>query len=345
MRFQTEPAAPQDPGPRVGVLLVNLGTPQAPTAAATRRYLAEFLSDPRVVEMPRPLWLPMLHGAILRTRPARSAAKYAQIWTPDGSPLAVWSAKQATLLQGYLGELGHPAQVRHAMRYGQPAIAGQLDALKARGCQHILILPLYPQYAASTTASAVDAVGAWAARQRRLPELRLVNQFHDDAGYIAALAGRVRRHWKEHGRPDKLLLSFHGLPERAVQLGDPYREQCAQSARLLATRLGLAPEQWLLTFQSRMGRARWLGPATQPTLERLAREGVGRVDVACPGFVSDCLETLEEIGMQARAAFLSAGGREFHAIACLNDDPAWLAALTQIALRHLQGWPAARQPA
>jgi ferrochelatase len=323
------------------VLLVNLGSPQAPTVAATRRYLAEFLSDPRVVELPRPLWLPILHGAILRTRPARSAAKYAKVWTPEGAPLAVWTAKQAVLLRGHLGELGHQVQVRHAMRYGQPAVAAGLDELKALGCRHILVLPLYPQYAASATASALDAVGAWAARQRRLPELRLINQFHDDAGYLAALAGRIRSHWRQCGKPDQLLLSFHGLPARAVRLGDPYREQCEQTARLLAERLELTPEQWRLTFQSRMGRAKWLEPATQPTLEQLARQGAGRVDVACPGFVSDCLETLEEIGMQARAAFLAAGGREFHLIACLNDDAAWLAALAQIVLRHLQGWSTA----
>jgi len=304
-----------------------------------RRYLAEFLSDPRVVELPRPLWLPMLHGVILRTRPAHSAAKYAKVWTPEGSPLAVWSAKQAVLLRGYLGELGSQTQVRVAMRYGQPSVASGLDELKALGCRHILVLPLYPQYAASTTASAVDAVGAWAARQRRLPELRVVNQFHDDAGYIDALAARIRGYWQEHGQPDQLVLSFHGLPERAVQLGDPYRAQCEQTARLLAARLELPEGRWLITFQSRMGRAKWLEPATQPTLERLARQGAGRVDVACPGFVSDCLETLEEIGLQARAAFQAAGGRELHTIPCLNDHPTWIAALAQIARRHLQGWP------
>ncbi|MDR0275672.1 MAG: ferrochelatase [Burkholderiaceae bacterium] len=339
MRFQDEPAVEQDQGPCVGVLLVNLGTPQAPATAAVRHYLAEFLSDPRVVEWPRLLWLLILHGVILRTRPARSAAKYAKVWTADGSPLAVWSARQAVLLRGYLGELGAKVHVRAAMRYGQPSIASGLDELKARGCQHILILPLYPQYAASTTASAVDAVSAWAARQRRLPELRLVNQFHDDAGYIAALAARIRGYWQEHGRPDHLVMSFHGLPERAARLGDPYPEQCRQTARLLAARLELEESRWQLAFQSRMGRARWLEPATQPTLERLARQGASRVDVACPGFVSDCLETLEEIGLQARAAFQAAGGRELHAVPCLNDSPAWIAALTQIAQRHLQGWP------
>ena len=339
MRFQDEPVVEQGQGPCVGVLLVNLGTPRAPAPAAVRRYLAEFLSDPRVVELPRPLWLPILHGVVLRTRPSRSAAKYAKVWTAGGSPLAVWNARQAVLLGEGLGALGVSARVHAAMRYGEPSIGGGLDELKARGCRHILVLPLYPQYAASTTASAVDAAGAWAARQRRLPELRFVNQFHDDAGYIGALAARIRGYWQEHGQPDRLVMSFHGLPERAVRLGDPYRQQCEQTARLLAACLELEEGRWLLTFQSRMGRARWLEPATLPTLERLGGQGAGRVDVVCPGFVSDCLETLEEIGLQGRAAFQAAGGRELHAIACLNDHPAWIAALAQIARRHLQGWP------
>ncbi|HWH73751.1 MAG TPA: ferrochelatase [Methylibium sp.] len=345
MKHAPEPAHHHGRAERTGVLLVNLGTPDAPTAAALRRYLAQFLGDPRVVEIPRPLWWLILHGIILRVRPRKSAAKYASIWTEAGSPLKVWTEKQATLLAGYLGERGHPVHVRAAMRYGSPSIASQLDALKADGATRILVLPLYPQYSATTTASVFDAVYAWAARIRRVPELRFVNQYHDDAGYIRALARRIETYWQTHGRPDRLVLSFHGVPERTLRLGDPYHCQCHKTARLLAERLGLRPEQVQITFQSRFGKAKWLEPYTEPTLVALARQGIGRVDVACPGFTSDCLETLEEIAQEARAAFLGAGGREFHYIACLNDQHEWIDALAAIALRHLQGWPTAASAA
>ncbi|MBA3599046.1 MAG: ferrochelatase [Methylibium sp.] len=339
MKHRPEPDHRHGSLERVAVLLVNLGTPDAPTAPALRRYLAEFLSDPRVVEIPRALWWLILHGVILRVRPRKSAAKYASIWTDEGSPLAVWTAKQAALLAGYLGERGTPVLVRHAMRYGQPSVASQLDALKAEGATRILVLPLYPQYAAATTASVFDAVYAWAASVRRVPELRFVNHYHDDDGYIGALAGRIEGHWQAHGRPERLVLSFHGVPERTLQLGDPYHCECQKTARLLRERLSLTPEQVLVTFQSRFGRARWLEPYTEPTLVALARSGVQRVDVACPGFTSDCLETLEEIAQEARHAFLEAGGREFRYIACLNDQHEWIAALSAITIRHLQGWP------
>ena len=329
---------------RTAVLLVNLGTPEAPTAAALRPYLREFLGDPRVVEIPRAIWLPILHGVILRTRPAKSAAKYASIWMPEGSPLAVWTERQGKLLGGYLGERGHRVAVRHAMRYGRPSIASQLDALVAEGATRILVLPLYPQYSGTTTASVIDAVNAWSARQRRVPELRFVNHYHDDDGYIRALARRIEDHWMTHGRGERLVLSFHGVPERTLHLGDPYHCECRKTARLLAERLGLAPEQVLVTFQSRFGRARWLQPYTEPTLVGLARSGVKRVDVACPGFTSDCIETLEEIDMEARTAFLTAGGSAFSYIPCLNDRHEWIAALSAIAIRHLQGWPTQEAP-
>ena len=331
-------------GPATAVLLCNLGTPDEPTAPAMRRYLAEFLDDRRVVEIPRLLWWPILHGIILRVRPARSAAKYARIWTRDGSPLRVWTHKQALLLQGALGERGHRVVVRHAMRYGSPSIASVLSQLKADGAQRILVLPLYPQYSGPTTASVVDAVGAWAQRTRALPELRLVNRYHDDDGYIAALAKRVTDHWMAHGRGDRLVMSFHGVPRRTLDLGDPYHCECRKTARLLAERLGLEPAQWTVTFQSRFGKARWLEPYTEPTLRALAAQGVERVDLVCPGFAADCLETLEEIAIEARAAFLAAGGKAFHYIECLNDAPAWIAALAGIAQRHLQGWDT-RRPA
>jgi len=338
MFFRPEPATDAARAGRVGVLLCNLGSPAAPTPAATRRYLAQFLSDPRVVELPRALWRPLLHGVILRTRPAKSAAKYRLIWTPDGAPLLAWSAKQATLLGGYLGQRGHAVSVRAAMRYGQPSIAAGLDELKARGCTRILVLPLYPQYGGATTASAIDAVCAWARSARHVPELRFVNRFHDDAGYIGALAKSVRQHWQTDGRAGKLVMSFHGVPESMHRQGDPYRDECLQTAQLLAAQLGLKGDEWLASFQSRFGKARWVQPSTQQVLLDLARAGEPRVNVICPGFVSDCLETLEEIAIQGRADFLAAGGQEFHYLPCLNDHPAWIAALAGIAQRHLQGW-------
>ena len=339
MPFQPEPAYTHGQAARTAILLCNLGTPDAPTAPALRRYLGQFLSDQRVVEIPKPLWWLILHGIILRTRPAKSAAKYASIWTPEGSPLAVWTAKQATLLRGWLGEAGHNVLVRHAMRYGNPSIASQLDALKAEGATRILILPLYPQYSGPTTASVFDAVYAWAARTRNVPELRFVNRYHDDAGYIDALARSIQTHWKHNGPPDKLVMSFHGVPERTLQLGDPYHCESYKTARLLAERLGLHQDDWQLTFQSRFGKAKWLQPYTEPTLIEMGKAGVGRVDVICPGFTGDCLETLEEINQEAREAFLHAGGKEFHYIPCLNDSPAWITALGRIAQQHMAGWP------
>lgn len=329
---------------RTAVLLCNLGTPEAPTPQALRRYLAEFLSDPRVVEIPRAAWLPILYGVILPVRPARSARKYASIWTAEGSPLKVWTERQTAALDAELKRGGHRVEVRYAMRYGSPALADVLDELQAAGVGRVLVLPLYPQYSGPTTASVSDALGAWARRTRALPELRLVNRYHDDAGYIEALAARVDAHWRQHGRPDRLLLSFHGIPKRSVRLGDPYQDDCLETGRLLAERLGLSSEQISVTFQSRFGRAEWLQPYTEPTLVALARAGVARVDVMCPGFSVDCLETLEEIADEARTAFLQAGGQVFHYIPCLNDQPQWIAALAAIALRHLQGWDTAAAP-
>ena len=337
--FAAEPAHAHDRPERTAVLLTNLGTPAAPTPAAVRRYLAQFLADPRVVEIPRALWWPILHGVILRTRPAKSAAKYAAIWTPEGSPLATWTRLQALRLLGSLGERGHALLVQWAMRYGQPSIASALDALKVQGATRILIVPMYPQYSAATTASTLDAVTEWTQRVRRVPELRVVTQFHDDEAYITALAARVSDHWMREGRGRMLVLSFHGLPARTLALGDPYHCQCQKTARLLAERLSLKAGETIVTFQSRFGRARWLEPYTDATLRKLAREGHERVDVLCPGFTADCLETLEEIAIEGRNTFLAAGGKSFHAISCLNDHPAWIDALAKLAIRNLQGWP------
>ncbi|MGH8737261.1 MAG: ferrochelatase [Burkholderiales bacterium] len=342
-RFRPEPAFDHAGAARDGILLVNLGTPAAPTTSAVRRYLAEFLSDPRVVEIPRAFWLPILYGVVLALRPARSARRYAQIWGSEGSPLAVHTARQAALLVGAL--LGPEApRVEHAMRYGGPSVGAALGRLRAAGCDRILVVPLYPQYAASTTGSTYDAVGAWLARTRNVPELRLLKHFQDHPAYIAALAAGVKRHWHAHGRGDRLLMSFHGLPRFALERGDPYHCECQATGRLLAQALGLAADQYVVSFQSRFGRAEWLQPYTEPTLIELARQGVGRVDVVCPGFVADCLETLEEIGIGARQAFLANGGREFQLVPCLNESPEWIDALAAICAAHAWAPRAASAP-
>jgi ferrochelatase len=338
MPFAKEPLFTHGQAPRTAVLYCNLGTPDAPTTSAVRRYLAEFLSDQRVVEIPRILWLLILHGIILRFRPAKSAAKYASIWTPEGSPLKIGTEKQAKLLQGWLGEQGEKVLVRWAMRYGSTSIASQLDALKAEGVTRVLVLPAYPQYSATTTASLFDAVYTWASTIRSIPELRFVNHYHDHPAYIEALAASIRSYWTGKTRPDVLVMSFHGVPERTLTLGDQYHCECFKTARLLADALGLSKDQYKVTFQSRLGRAKWLEPYTEPTLIAMAQSGVQRVDVVCPGFTSDCLETLEEINMEAREAFLHAGGKAFGYIPCLNDDPAGITALAAVAQQHLAGW-------
>jgi ferrochelatase len=338
MPFLKAPPLPHGEPARTAVLFCNLGTPDEPTAPAVRRYLAEFLGDARVVEIPKLVWWLILHGIILRVRPAKSAAKYAAIWTREGSPLKVWTQKQALLLQGWLGQSGHLVTVRYAMRYGNPSIASQLSELKAQGVTRVLVICAYPQYSGTTTASVFDAVYAWAAQTRHVPELRFVNHYHDHPGYIDALTKRISAYWQTNGRPNQLVMSFHGVPRRTLELGDPYHCECHKTGRLLAQALGLTKQQYTVTFQSRFGRAKWLEPYTQPTLEALGRAHADRVDVVCPGFTSDCLETLEEIAIEAKAAFLAAGGNEFHYIPCLNDSPEWIDALRAIALEHLQGW-------
>jgi len=338
--YDTDPP-PAGPG-RTGVLLVNLGTPDAPTRPAVRRYLREFLSDPRVVEIPRYLWLPILHGLVLTLRPRKAAPRYAGIWTEQGSPLMVWSRRQAEGVRGLLAAQGMDVEVELGMRYGNPGLAEAVARLRERGCDHILTLPLYPQYSASTTATVVDEIGRCAARLRDQPALRHVKRFHDLPAYIDALAGRIEAHWRVHGRGQKLVMSFHGVPRYSIELGDPYYRDCLETGRLLRERLALAPDAVEITFQSRFGSARWLEPYTEPTLRELARQGVAEVDVVCPGFVADCLETLEEIDQECRAAFLAAGGRQFRYIPALNDDPAFLEALAGLVREQVQGWPAAR---
>lgn len=339
MSYLPEPPYRHGSPAKIGILLINLGTPDAPTRQALRPYLKQFLSDPRVVEIPRALWWLILNGIILNTRPGKSAQKYAQIWTAEGSPLFVHTHKQAKMLQGYLGERTRtPLAIEFAMRYGKPSVPAAMASLREQGCDRILALPLYPQYAASSTASALDAVFQTLQHSRNMPELRTVRHYHDHPGYITALANSVREHWMQHGRPDQLVMSFHGVPRYTLDKGDPYHCECQKTGRLLAEALGLAQEQYLITFQSRFGRAEWIQPYTAPTLQMLGKKGVRRVDVICPGFAADCLETLEEIAMECKADFLNAGGQEFHYIPCLNERDDWIRALCDITLSHLQGW-------
>lgn len=310
-------AAPS--GADLGVLLVNLGTPAAPTEDAVREYLAAFLSDPRVVALPRLLWLPLLHGLILRTRPRKSAEKYRAIWTPEGSPLAVHTERQAALLQAALPG----SRVLHAMRYGKPSIAEALAKLRNTARQ--VVIPLYPQYSGSTTEAVRDCLPSDAA---------MLENFHDHPAYIGALAAQIETYWAGHGRPEILLISFHGLPQRAIDRGDPYRSQCERTAQLLAQQLGLDGERYRVSYQSRFGRAAWLRPYTSDVLREFGAGSCRRLDVACPGFVADCLETLEEIGIEGRRTFLDAGGGELHLLSCLNESPAWIDALARIVLEH-----------
>ncbi len=342
--MKTPPRYRHGSAPRSAVLLLNLGTPAAPTAAALRRYLGEFLSDRRVVELPAVLWQPLLRGVILPLRAPKSAAKYASIWRADGSPLASGTRRLAVALEQELTRRGHAVLVRDAMRYGTPATADVLDALQREGVTRLLALPLYPQYCAATTASSLDAVMQWFAGARRQPELRTLRSWADDAGYIEALASKVRALWQADGEPEQLVISFHGMPARTLELGDPYFCECQLTARRLAEALQLPAERWRATFQSRFGRQAWLQPYTAPTLQELARGGCRRVDVICPGFAVDCLETLEEIGVEARELFLAAGGERFRYIECLNDDAGWVPRLADLAERHMQGWPQVASP-
>lgn len=328
--------APVRSGPgRTALLLVNLGTPDEATPAAVRRYLGEFLHDHRVVELTRWLWCPLLHFVILPLRSGKVARNYASVWMPEGSPLMVYSQRLAQALQHALPDVA----VKLAMRYGRPSVRDTLRALEAEGLTRLLVLPLYPQYSASTSASVLDAVAKEIAGWRRVPELRFIADYHDDTGWLDAMEARIRAHWDLHGRAEKLLFSFHGLPQRFETAGDPYPRQCEAGARALASRLGLADDAWRLTYQSRFGREKWLEPATDRTLGQLARDGVKTVDVVCPGFAVDCLETLEEIAVQNAEAFRHAGGGELRYIGALNHEPGHVAALAALARRHLQGWP------
>lgn len=323
---------------KVGVLVVNLGTPDAPDVDSVKRYLKEFLSDPRVVEIPKLIWQPILRGIILNTRPKKSAHAYSQVWSEDGSPLAAITKAQARALQARLGDA---AIVRHAMRYQSPSMASELDALLAAGCERILVAPLYPHYSGATTASALDAVADWIKARRRLPALRTLPPYHDDAAYIGALhADMTRQMAALDFAPELLLLSYHGMPERTLYLGDPYHCHCQKTSRLLAERFAQShPDLRLVTtFQSRFGRAKWLEPATDAVLAVEAEKGTKRVVIAAPGFSADCLETLEELAIRGKEDFVGAGGTHFAALACLNVGEAGMDLLETMTRRELAGW-------
>jgi ferrochelatase len=340
-RYKPEPPYSHGAQAKVGILLANLGTPDAPDASALRRYLRQFLSDRRVVEIPRAIWWLILNIFILTTRPRKSAEKYAQIWTPEGSPLLVHAQKQAKLLQGYLSmRIQSPFTVELGMSYGNPSMASAIEKLKTQGCDRILVFPLYPQYAASSTASALDAVWRELLQSRNMPAIRSIRHYHDHPAYIAALAQSVREHWMVNGQPEKLIMSFHGVPRYTLDKGDPYHCECHKTGRLLAEALGLEKDQYMVCFQSRFGKAEWLKPYLANTLKELGKQKLKRIDVICPGFSSDCLETLEEIAMEGKATFVTAGGGEFHYIPALNEREPWIRAMCEIALGNLQGWVA-----
>ncbi len=346
MSFNPEPSFQHGAQLKTGILLVNLGTPDEPTAPAVRRYLREFLSDQRVVEIPKPIWWLILNLIILTVRPAKTAKKYASVWMKEGSPLRVYTERQTQLLRGYLGEkIKSPLVVEHAMRYGNPSIRKGIDALKAKHCDRILVLPLYPQYASSTTGTVMDELGRVLANIRNVPGIRLVRNFHDHPAYIDAIVKNLLAHWMKIGRPDfktdRLVMTFHGLPRFHLDKGDPYHCECHKSARLIAEQLGLGKDDYVVTFQSRFGRAEWLQPYTDGTLEKLGQSGIQRVDVICPGFAADCLETLEEIAMEAKETFLHAGGKAFNYLPVANDSEPFVQALLRVTEDNLGGWIAA----
>ncbi|WP_119394020.1 ferrochelatase [Salinibius halmophilus] len=318
----------------IGLLIVNLGTPEAPTTPSVRRYLAEFLADPRVVEIPRLLWLLILHGIILRVRPKRSAANYQEVWMDEGSPLMVYSKAQQQALQQRFGQLN----VKLAMRYGNPSIPDTVEQMLAQGVKKLLVLPLYPQYSAATTATVFDKLSQDLQKRRWLPDMRFISHYHDFPPYIEAMAKHIEAHWQQHGRGEKLVLSYHGLPERNLKLGDPYHCECYKTSRLLTERLGLDKAQVMTTFQSRFGKAKWLEPYTDATMKALPGQGVKSIDVFCPGFAADCLETLEEIEGENREYFEQAGGETFHYIPALNATDGHIDALADLIELNLQGW-------
>lgn len=337
--YNPEPPFQHGDQVKVGILLANLGTPDAPTAKALRPYLKQFLMDRRVVEIPRFIWCWILYGIILVFRPSKSAEKYAQIWSKEGAPLLVHAQKQALLLRGFLGQkIKSPFVVELGMSYGNPSMQEAMAKLKAQHCNKILVFPLYPQYAASSTAAALDAVWKILLRMRNVPAIRTIRNYHDHPAYITALAASVRQHWQANGKPSKLVMSFHGVPKFHLLKGDPYHCECHKTARLLAEALELNKDEYTVAFQSRFGKQEWLQPYLANALTALGKAKTKRIDVICPGFSSDCLETLEEIANEGKTIFTEAGGGEYHYIPALNENEAWIHAMTTIAMENLQGW-------
>lgn len=342
MKFTGNPSFTHQQADKIGVLVTNLGTPEAPTKAALKPYLKQFLSDPRVVEVPRLLWWMILNGVILRIRPKRSAAAYKTVWTERGSPLLYHTQDQAQAIEQQLQQQwGDKVIVDYAMRYGQPSVASAVDRLLQAGARKLLVLPLYPQYSASTVASTFDALAQDFTQRRWLPELRFITHYHDYPPFIEAAANRIQRHWDEHGRADKLIFSYHGVPLRYLKNGDPYHCECYKTTRLLAEKLGLNESEYLTTFQSRFGREEWLQPYTDETMKRLPSDGVKSVQVFCPGFSADCLETIEEIGEENKEYFMENGGERYEYITALNAEAEHITALTSLIQQHLQGWQVA----
>ena len=339
MKYRGSPSFSHQQHDKVGVLITNLGTPEAPTKKALKVYLKEFLSDPRVVEVPRLIWWMILNLVILNIRPARSAKAYQTVWSDDGSPLMVHTQNQCEALKAKLqGQYGDSLEVEFAMRYGQPSVSQVTDKMLQKGVRKMLVLPLYPQYCASTTGSTFDALASDFRQRRWLPELRFINHYCDDEGYIGALADKINAHWQKHGRADKLLFSYHGIPKRYLTNGDPYHCQCYKTTRLVAEKLGLNEQEYMTSFQSRFGREEWLKPYTDETLKSFPSQGVKSVQVVCPGFSADCLETIEEIGEENREYFEQAGGERYEYIEALNSDPQHIDALATLVGNHLQGW-------
>lgn len=340
--YQTTPDFEHGGSEFAGILLVNLGTPEEPTPAAVRRFLKDFLSDPRVIEYPRWLWWLILNGIILRIRPSRSAAAYRKIWTDNGSPLMFYSKAVADGIAKQLdARLPGATKVELAMSYGEPSIGAAIDRLLAKGVRRLLVLPMYPQYSGTTTASVFDAVAHKLNRLRWIPEFRFINQYHDEQGYIDSLAASIREFWKQNGRGARLMFSFHGVPRSTLLKGDPYHCQCQKTARLVASALELGEDEWVLSFQSRVGREEWLRPYTDETIAEFGRQGLDSLDVVCPGFSSDCLETLEEIAMQNAELFSRSGGKTLHYIPALNARDDHVSFLTGLIEKHLGGWPGA----
>lgn len=338
MKFKSVQGFSHSQSDKIGVLMINLGTPDAPTARALRPYLKEFLSDPRVVEIPRLLWMLILHLIILPFRAPKSAKAYASVWTDQGSPLMSISLKQRDALRERLRQTyGDDVIVELAMRYNKPSVKDTIEALQSQGVRKLVVLPMYPQYAASTVASTFDAVSAELQQRRWIPDLRFISHYHRNEHYLSALANSVREHWDAKGQRH-LLMSFHGVPKRSLELGDPYHCECLATGRLLAERLGLTREQYTVTFQSRFGKAEWLKPYTDATLKVMPSNGVTDVDVICPGFAADCLETLEEICEENKAYFLEAGGGEFHYIPALNDRDDHITALANVVTEEIGLW-------